>query len=156
MNTPRKAYLLLLNWSVVGAIITATSISQPSFAQVYKWKDAEGRTVFSDSAPDSGNAKQVSKAPLPPVSKSVAPSEKKDSPGTPSKEETAKLEKAAQEKQRAQAEYCAAARKRLAQLESGVRIAEIGTDGERSFMSDLQRSDEVNRARAGMIQQGCP
>ena len=52
-------------------------------------------------------------------------------------------------RQRRLAEHCAAARESQAQLDSGIRIARIGPDGQKSYLTDAEkaaRNDTVRRA----------
>lgn len=160
MNQPQSraaaTRFALLTLSAIWGL-TATGLAS---AQVYKWTDPDGRVVISDSPPAGTNAKQLSKggSESTPKAPAAAPQDPSKKPGQEpsSAAEKAQAEKAAAEKQRAQAEYCAAARARLNTLQSGQRLTEVGSDGERSFMSDQAREAEINRTRAGMIQQQCP
>lgn len=52
-------------------------------------------------------------------------------------------------RQRRLAEHCEAAREAQAQLASGIRIARIGPDGQKTYMTDAEkaaRNEKVNRA----------
>lgn len=142
--------------------IVGLTLTGQAWSQVYKWTDPDGRVVISDTPPTGANAKQLSKGGAEPPPKAPATAASADqtkkggAPEAPSAADKAQAEKAAAEKQRAQAEYCAAARTRLYTLQSGQRLTEVGADGERSFMSDQAREAEINRTRAGMLQQQCP
>lgn len=66
------------------------------------------------------------------------------------KEAAEKSAKEAEEAQRAseKAKYCAAAKDNLAMLESGMRVSEMGPNGERNFMSDDTRAKQIQDQRA--------
>lgn len=53
-------------------------------------------------------------------------------------------------RQRRLAEHCAAARETQAQLDSGIRIAKIGPDGEKTYMSDEEKAARNERVRRAL------
>lgn len=73
------------------------------------------------------------------------------------REELESKQRQAAEAKRRQAEHCNSARDAQAQLGSGIRIAKIGADGQKTYMTDEERaarSDSVNRALANCRQAG--
>lgn len=52
------------------------------------------------------------------------------------------------------ADNCKRAKAQLAMLESGVRVARPNDKGEREFLDDKARADEVNRTR-GAVNDNC-
>ncbi len=62
--------------------------------------------------------------------------------------EKAARAKADEERRKAlQAENCARARSAVATYESGIRVARVNEKGEREFLDDRQRNDELKRAK---------
>ena len=131
-------------------------------AEIYKWKDKNGSTRYSDTPPPS-NIKQeaigskkaikpVTTEPLAPVAAQKAPVTKDaedDSPPVPgsAEEEAAakrqsnaeaeknnKLEKEKQEA--ARAENCKAAKSNLASYEQGGRVYKMNEKGEREYLDE--------------------
>lgn len=120
--------------------------SMAASAQVYQWKDKNGRTIISDSPPPAG----VKSRTLAPETSNAAGSQKsladqdadfrkrQQEAQTRSEQET--KEKAANTQRK---EYCDDARRQLALLKSGERISTREINGERSFMDDDKRAQET-------------
>ena len=139
------------------ALLAAALFLAPSVgAQIYQWKDESGKTVISDKPPP-GYVRQSrtidTKASAPAATggqKSIAEQDlafrkrQKDAQEKTAKEE--KEQKAAEEKK----EQCANMRRNLQALESGVRIARTDDNGERYFLGDDQRQEEIAKARQSM------
>ena len=136
------------------ALVSGTCSAQ------WLWIDANGTKVYSDQAPPSGIPdKNVLKRPnaqaytAPTTSPSSSAADKKEgltaknaASATSSSQETKQLEaqKALLEKQKAaKAERCKYAKQELAGLRSGARIAVFNDKGEREFMDDKKRAEEV-------------
>ncbi len=122
-------------------------------AQIYQWKDENGKTVMSD-IPPAGRVRQQrqlsgesSTTVTPPAQKSVADRDlefrKRQKDSQEAEDKTRKEQAAAQDKK----ENCAATRRYLQTLESGERIALRDDKGERYFMEDAQREAEIAKAR---------
>jgi len=132
----------------VVALLAATAVS----AQVYEWKDAQGKTHYSDKPP-VGTA-QVQKIAAP---ESSAPSNSAQKTTADRELEFRKRQKDAQEsaekakKDQAAStdlkDNCENARRALEVLESGERIALRDGQGERYYMDDAQRQQETDKAR---------
>ena len=135
----------------VVALLAATAIN----AQVYEWKDAQGKTHYSDKPPVGTSRVQKISGPEP------------SAPGNSAQKTTADRElefrqrqKDAQEnadkankEQTASAERKAAcdnARRTLEMLRSGERIALRNEQGERYYMDDDQRQQETAKTRQFM------
>lgn len=139
------------------------AIAQVASAQIYRWTDSTGKVIVSDTPPPSGKGKKISKEASAPVD---MPEEGTEEPKAkvaldPEVEkrvrEKERQNKAAEEeRKKAIAEYCEAAKDRLAQLQSGERIALRDKAGERYFMSDEQRAADINKVKSGMAEQKCP
>lgn len=139
------------------------AIAQVASAQIYRWTDSTGKVIVSDTPPPSGKGKKISKEASAPID---VPEEDAEEPKAkvaldPEVEkrvrEKERQNKAAEEeRKKAIAEYCEAAKDRLAQLQSGERIALRDKAGERYFMSDEQRAADINKVKSGMAEQKCP
>ena len=138
------------------ALLAATSAN----AQIYQWKDENGKTVISDKPP-AGNTRQARtiEADTPAASgaaaqKTMADREldfrKRQRETQESTEKTQKEQSATAEKK----ENCERARRYLQGLESGTRIALLDANGERYYMDDAQREQETAKARQA-VQSSC-
>lgn len=132
-------------------------------AEIYKWKDKDGVTRYSDIPPPSNIkqesirgkkvAKPTGQAPLTPVEGDIATSvnrnktTEKVKETSASKDEAAKkraqdaeVQKAADQQKQAELkikqENCAAARKNLVTYSTGGRISKINDQGEREYLGD--------------------
>ena len=152
------------NYKVSGLltiILLAFSGSQIAEAQVYRWTDDAGRVVVSDTPPPSGKGQKIGKAPESQGMTKESGDGKKaaaslDPEVAKKVKETEKKEKDAEEKRQKEVEaYCGATKERLASLQSGERIQVREKSGERGFMNDQQRAEEINKAKASMAEQKC-
>jgi len=136
-------------------------------AQQYKWKDSRGRTVYGDVPPAGVNAVPL-KSVQSPGSAPSAPAAteggakaaaKPSKPLTPAEQEMEfrRRVKEAQEAAAKQAEKskearesqenCELAREQERTLASGQRIARVDQRGERYYIDDAQRAEELAQAR---------
>jgi len=129
-------------------------------AQIYQWKDENGKTIISDKPP-AGN---------------VRPSRNAESEATPSAtasppksladkdldfrkrqkdaQTSAEKSKAEQDLTAQREENCTNSQRHLRVLESGERIAMRDDKGERYFLEDTQRTQEIEKARQA-VQSNC-
>ncbi|WP_184414993.1 DUF4124 domain-containing protein [Rhodocyclus tenuis] len=132
-------------------IATCLAVTGAS-AEIYQWKDANGRTVMSDKPPASVQREVRKIDAEAPASASTAPASAADRELAFRKRRQETQEKAEKD-QRAQAEAsenkanCERARSQLQVLESGERVALRDSQGERYFLDDAQREQEIVRAR---------
>lgn len=143
------------------AVLVALAVCGSASAQTYRWTDQNGRVQYGDMPPgDAANVTRL-RAPSGSAAPTPAPEAKKDpaakdKPLTPEQafqkrqqERADADQKAAQE--RAQAEQnranCEQARASVRQLESGQRVSTINSAGERVFLDDSQRADQLARAQ---------
>lgn len=139
------------------------AFAQVATAQIYRWTDSTGKVIVSDTPPPAGKGKKIGKEISAPAN---TPEEGAEEPKTkvaldPEVEkkvrEKERQSKAAEEERKKNvAEYCEAAKDRLAQLQSGERIALRDKAGERYFMSDEQRAADISKVKSGMAEQKCP
>lgn len=126
----------------------AALLAAGAHAQVYKYKDASGRTVYSDAPPPGAKAEDTGiKAPSPADAadrtRSTAEQEqafRKRRQEAADKEKKA-AEEAAQVEERKKA--CEEARNQLAALESGQRMSRAMPDGSRVVLDDAMRAQET-------------
>lgn len=150
MNAQQFRYSLLL-----GAFIYTTSSS----AQIYQWKDENGRTVISDKPP-VGSVRQSKKTDATSSSaptnsaKSIAEQELEfRKRQLDSRERAIKTEKE-QTANAEQQDNCLRLRQQLQALESGERIVYRDGSGERHFLEDSAREQEISKLRQ-VMQNGC-
>ncbi len=142
----------------------------------YKWRDANGRTVYSDLPPPVSVAPSavlnapVRQAPAVAAVGSGGSAEQavgQDKPAsvnkaaalTPADRELESRKRAADkaaaerktaeaaDRDREMAEQCAAARSNLAAVDSGMRLLQINAAGEREVLDDSQREARADQAR---------
>ncbi|PAS97406.1 MAG: hypothetical protein BSR46_13755 [Candidatus Dactylopiibacterium carminicum] len=132
-------------------------------AQIYTWKDANGRTHFSDQPPTGVEARTTRGKTSPPQPQSEpAASEPSASASGPRgwqeqdkefRERRAKqAEDAAKAKEEAaakaeKAQYCDSLRRNLTLMERGGRVGMPTAGGETEIMSDAQLKAEAERLR---------
>ena len=141
--------------------LALAALAQTASAQIYRWTDETGRVIVSDTPPPKAKTQKIGKAvaePEPAKEGAEAPSAKPVlSPDVEKKVRVKeKADKEAEEQRlKAIAEYCESARDRLAQLQSGERIGLRDKAGERYYMSDQQRAEEISKLTSGMQAQKC-
>jgi len=127
-----------------------------SHAALNKWVDTDGKVHYSDTAPADVKVKTLRSSVAPdaitPVSgvaapKSLAEREAEWKKSQKSKEEATK--KAAQEQEAAlvKQKKCEIARNNLATLENSPAIVTYNEKGERAFMGDAARKQNIDEAR---------
>jgi len=142
----------------VATLLAAAAVN----AQVYEWKDEKGKTYYSDKPPvgvsrtqriiepNSSNSPAASSS----TQKTTADRElefRKRQIATQESSEKAKKEQTASIDKK---DNCENARRALAALESGERIALRDDQGERYYMDDAQREQESAKMRQ-TIQSSC-
>ena len=121
-------------------------------AQIYQWKDENGKTVISDKPPIgkvSQQRKIESEAPATTTATSKTAADRELEFRKRQKEAKEGAEKSSKEQSAIsdQKENCASARQHLQALESGERIAMRDEKGERYFMEDAPRQQEIVKTR---------
>lgn len=150
MNTLRKFLLI----SAVAAAF-AGGVSSPVWAQAYQWKDANGRTVISDTPPPRNlSAQKVtgggSSSQLAPASKSLAEKEMEFRKRQQEKREQSTKQEQENAAKAARAQNCERAQRYLQLLESGRRISSLNKQGETEVLNDEQRQKEMEQARSAV------
>lgn len=135
------------------AVLAVTAASGVT-ADVYQWKDDQGRTVLSDQPPP-GRTKPVRTYDAPPApaagpEKTMAEKELEFRKRRQAEKERADKEQADRER----GEQCERARRSLAILESGDPLVVRDEGGERRAMDDETRAKEIANARQN-IERSC-
>ena len=124
-------------------------------AEIYQWKDKNGKTIISDKPPTEivVEQKKISSDPATnntATQKTTADRElefrKRQKESQESAEKAQKEQAAASEKQ----ENCTKTRLYLKTLESGERVSLRDDKGERYFLDDAQREQETAKARQAL------
>jgi hypothetical protein len=157
--------------SCVLMVAIGVAVSLPAAAQ-WKWRDRAGQVQYSDLPPPAGTPEaSILQRPAPsaaarptPAAAASAASAASAPPLTPKlgdPELEARRKKAEDEEARkkkieenrvaaTQAENCSRARGQLAALEQGQRIVRYNAKGEREYLDDKSRADEIQRVRGVM------
>lgn len=132
----------------LAALLAASAVN----AQIYQWKDENGKTVISDKPP-VGNVRQQKRI----EAEAPAPGNVEQKPLADREMEFRKRQQETREKNEKQQkeaavaaenrENCERARRARQSLESGERIATRDANGERVFLDDAQREQEIGRMR---------
>lgn len=147
-------------------LVVALFAAVPAFAQIYTWKDGDGRVHFSDTPPASGEASVIkgptASRPAPAADNGGRPANDAAAPKGPAT--LAEREQAFRERRAAAAEaeakageeatreaerqrFCEQARNQLTALQSGRRVSRFNAAGEREFLDDAARNAEIERLR---------
>ena len=126
----------------------ASLLAPAAFAQLYKYVDKDGRTVYSDQPPTGVDSKQVN-APSAPASgpKSFVERDKELEKARTKARDDAKKTEAAEKTAAAQEERCKQATDRHRSLAEGGRIWKYDDKGERTIMDDQEIETEREKAR---------
>lgn len=138
--------------SQIAAALLCLSASH-AFA-ICKWKDANGRTQYSDAPPAGVQCEGTIKAP-PPMNSGAAPAapqsyQEKEMEFRKRRVEKQEAEKKAdQEKQAADAKQqnCEAAKNRVLGLQRGGRVGRYDANGQIYYLSDEQIAKELSDAQ---------
>lgn len=152
---------------IIAFALTSTAASLGTQAQTYQWKDANGRTIISDTpGPGSSKGPRSNPAQVPAPAQSAGTDKATDAmrPAPPQQKSIADLnlefkkrQQDAKEKadkdakeQAARAENqenCERARRALTALQNGQPMALLNEKGESQLMDNSQREQELERAR---------
>ena len=150
--------------------LVALAFAGAAHAQLYKWIDKDGKARYGDTPPPGVKATlmgEPASGPGPAAAPAgAAGKDAKKGPLTPAEQEQAyrkrqeeakkNSDKADQERKEkaAKQEDCARAKEAVLTLESGQRISRANAAGERYFLDDSQRAEELAKARQAQ-QQSC-
>jgi hypothetical protein len=135
----------------------AMALAPVATAQLYKYVDKDGKTVYSDQPPPNTASKQVNVQSGPAAAPAAGPKSavEKDKELEKSRKEARekqeKQAKAAQKEQQA-SERCAQAKRNVQGYTDGGRIAKYDDKGQRVFMDDAEIAASLERARREMAE----
>ncbi len=132
----------------------ATAILSPAQAQqFYKWKDEKGATHYTQTPPPARNSQTLSikaRAATPaPTTPPLATTAAK-----PEASKDAATKAPAQAKQKLSAEACQQIKSNLELLQSGRRLYQNDTGGERSYLTEAQKAVQIQTYSQNLAQ-GC-
>jgi len=144
--------------AVLAALSTAAAPTAD--AALYKWVDANGRTVYSDQVPPGVKAEPVSGAAPAANPNAVKELGNKEAEFRKRQLDLAEDGKKA-EKARADAQKlaagCAQARAQIVNLRNGdFAMYTLNDKGERVFLDDAGRKAEIGRLEQSMRERNCP
>jgi hypothetical protein len=152
-------------WFAVGFSLCMAAM--PAAAQ-WKWKDARGQIVISDTPPPREipdrdvlskpsavmqRSATAAAAPAASAPAAEAPIKAKVDPELEARRKKAEAEQSDRMKAEeakvaaARADNCQRARSHMATLDSGIRLSRTNEKGEREILDDQQRADEIQRTR---------
>ena len=133
---------------VVAAITIA--LAPAVHAQLYKYVDKDGKTVYSDQPPVNADSKQLKPAATAaPVKSAVERDKEMEKTRKEAREKQEKADKAAkgaEDQQRA----CSQAQAAYRAVSEGGRVYKIDEKGERVFMEDAELEAEKRKAKSVM------
>ncbi|KON79685.1 DUF4124 domain-containing protein [Azoarcus sp. PA01] len=153
----------------INLFVISLLVSLPAGAEIYQWRDAQGRVHYSDTPPAGENATTLREA-VPPAASEQPGKDAETGTGAGGSADAAgpktlaerdlafrqrraeaaeAAAKAEQERQQSAERQrdCEQARNQLVALESGQRLARFNRDGEREVLGDDGRADELARTQ---------
>lgn len=135
-------------------LVVALLVAPAAFAQLYKYVDKDGKTVYTDQPPANADSKQLrvqtgTSTAAAPVKSALEKDKDLDKARKEANEKAKKGEQAAKATQDAE-QRCAAARSNYQLYESGGRITKRNAAGERVFLEEKEIEAERQKARNDM------
>jgi len=141
--------------------VAALCLAPVAMAQLYKYVDKDGKTVYSDQPPANVDSKQLRLQSAPSAAEAApAPAKtavQKDKDLDKGRKELAeKAKKSDEEAKRAQAneQRCSDAKSNLQVYEQGGRLSKRTESGERVFLDEKDIATEKEKARA-LVAEAC-
>ena len=121
-------------------------------AQLYKYLDKDGKTVYTDQPPASADTKQMhipstATGPAPAPGKSSVQQDKELQKARDKAKESGKKSDEVAARARAEEERCQSAKTAYEHYSQGGRISKYNDKGERVFLGDAEIDSERERAR---------
>lgn len=140
------------------AIAVAIAFAPLASAELWKYVDKDGKTVYTDQPPANVQSKAVAAPPPPPTpatgskaapsgNKSALERDKDAAKSRESAKEAAKKQEEAAERQKLAEERCTQARTALQQFTEGGRLLKYNEKGERVYMDDEEIAKGLQKAR---------
>jgi hypothetical protein len=137
-------------------VVTLLAFTVPAAtAQLYKYTDKDGKTVYSDQPPANVDSKQLKvqggpSAPSDAPPKSAVARDKELEKGRKEAKDAAKKAEDGAARAKDQEERCAAARSNYQVYNEGQRLMKRTESGERVFLDDDEIAAEKEKARQQM------
>ena len=145
-------YNAIIKAALLMGLATAT-VTSAQAQQFYKWKDEKGATHYTQTPPPARQSQTLSiKARAAASNASVAPTAVNAKPTAPNAAPPTKPVAPAAPKLSAQA--CKDLKSNLDLLQSGRRLYENDTGGERSYLTEAQKAVQIQTSMQN-IAQGC-
>jgi hypothetical protein len=130
----------------------ALALAPAVSAQLYKYTDKDGKTVYTDQPPANVESKpvRVQSAPPPAPPKTALEKDKELDKGRKEAADKAKKGEQAAKREADNEQRCADARSNYQLYDSGGRIAKRNAQGERVFLEQAEIDAEKQKARAVM------
>lgn len=134
------------------------ALPQVASAQIYKWKDKDGTTRYSDTPPTSnvpyeslsGKKSTPAKPAADAVSTETRPAAKAEAPQVEAKETPEQIQekrRVEEENKKIRAQNCSTARANLQTFTQGGRISRMSEQGEREYLDDAALAKGAEQAR---------
>lgn len=134
------------------------ALPQVASAQIYKWKDKDGTTRYSDTPPTSnvpyeslsGKKSAPAKPAADAVSTETRPAAKAETPQVEAKETPEQIQekrRVEEENKKIRAQNCSTARANLQTFTQGGRISRMSEQGEREYLDDAALAKGAEQAR---------
>lgn len=136
-------------------LLAAACASVPAWAQMYKCVDRQGVTHYTDSPPPGCKGKEVDIRPLPSISGEIRPRDEDFAQQDADFKRRQNERASAEAKERAALEArCRSLRQERAVLASGRRLARTNEQGERVYLPDQARQEQLARVQQAL--RACP
>ncbi|MDR1163223.1 MAG: DUF4124 domain-containing protein [Candidatus Accumulibacter sp.] len=139
-------------------LFAALLVSALAQAQIYQWKDSSGKTIISDKPPTDaqqarkieGGASSANSSSSASENKSLAEQELEFRKRRKEAQENAEKQQKNEQQAQQQKKYCTGLTNRMRTFQSGERIAMRDDKGERYFLDDNQRAQEIQEMQQEM------
>ena len=129
----------------------ALALSTTAFAQLYKYVDKDGKTVYTDQPPGNVDSKALKAPPPPPASDTKAPTTEKDKSPPKALRQAAEAKKPERTLTAAEREErCNSARENYAIYFDRPVMMRNTVTGERTQLDDKQADADMAKAKAAM------
>ena len=138
-----------MNRFVILAVAVAAAVALPAGAQLYKYVDKNGKTIYTDQPPPDADDPKAMRIPssatgaAPPPAKSAVAQDKELQKGRDKAKENEKKAEDTAARARQQEELCASATMAYQQYSQGGRMTKLDEKGEKVFLGDA----EIDAAR---------
>ncbi len=134
--------------------LIVTVATPHALAQMYEWRDGQGRLTYGDRPPAGTDARMIKSQAASPVAPPAAPTLAEQDQASRERRNAAAEAGQAREREAEIARICTDARNQLAALESDQPLARLNAQGEQELLNADTRAEETARTRA-FIAENC-